>query len=72
MVCQSVKKVDCCDEAEVGLFEDKWEEYIPYEDSESTDNETCQEVSSSCFTCLVVYHVCTNANVTFFKTCSVI
>jgi len=57
MVCRSVKKVDCCDEAEVGLFEEKWEAYIPYEDDESTDNETCQEVSSSCFTCVVLYHV---------------
>jgi len=57
MVCRSVKKVDCCDGAEVGLFEDKWEEYIPYENGESTDNETCQEVNSSCFTCAVLYHV---------------
>lgn len=57
MVCRNVKKLDCCYEAEVGLFEDKLEEYIPYEDSESTDNETCQEVGSSCFICLVVYRV---------------
>jgi hypothetical protein len=39
-----LKKLDCSDETEIGLFEGKWEEYIPCEDSEWTANETCQKV----------------------------
>jgi hypothetical protein len=50
MLCQGRKrKLDCCDESEVGLIKDIWEEYIPYEDSESSDNETWQEIHSCLF-----------------------